>query len=255
MAPSFKYQISDTDFVYTELSYLDRKYDKDDIDGVQNNSLSDNETIGLTTGWERIYSERLTAGMALSYVTYEANADTFQTDYDSYSAFLTATYRLTERWSFTGRGGYTRLESERKIVQGPLLEDTTSGTQFGVVATYGGDYNNYTIEVARELNPSGEGVINEQDLIAFNWQRDLSERVSLNLAASYQQTQNTADFDNVDRDYMVFSPTVSWFLKENLALDFGYQYRKVKGDTITSADSNMVFMTLNYDWDGVRFSR
>lgn len=255
LAPSFKYQISDKDFVYTDLSYQDREYDSADSGVGQINSLADNETIGLTAGWERIFSERLTAGMALSYVTYEADADNFQSDYDSYSAFLTATYRMTERWSLTGRGGYTRLESERSIMQGPVLDDTTAGTQFGVVASYVGDYNLYSIEVARELNPSGEGVINEQDLIAFIWQRDISERLTAKLNASYQMTESAADFDNIDREYMVFSPSLSWLLRENLALDFGYQYRKVDGDTTAKADSNMVFMTLNYDWDGIRFSR
>lgn len=55
MAPSFKYQISDTDFVYTELSYLDREYDSADIGVGQINSLADNETLGLTAGWERIF--------------------------------------------------------------------------------------------------------------------------------------------------------------------------------------------------------
>src|SRR5690606_32596710 len=110
IVPWFKYQISDTKVVYNELNYLDREYDSADIGVGQINSLADNETLGLTAGWERIFSERLTGGMALSYVTYEADAENFQSDYDSYSAFLTATYRMTERWSLTGRGGYSRLE-------------------------------------------------------------------------------------------------------------------------------------------------
>lgn len=247
LTPSFQYQVSATDFVYTNLSYRERKYDE--------NQFLDNETISLTGGWFRNFSERLSAGLALTYVEYEAESIDRKAEYDSYNLAVTSSYRLSEQWSMAGQVGYRTLKSENEIINGPTFSDRTSGSLFSLSAIYEGDLNNVTVELARALNPSGEGVVNEQDSLRVNWQRQLAARLAFGLAASYQQTESASDFDNIDRDYMTFAPSLRWDLQENVSLNFGYQFRKQKGDTVQDAESNMVFVTLNYDWGGWLYSR
>ena len=247
IAPRYQYQLTARDFLYTNLSYQDRSYD--------DNQFLDNETYSLTGGWRRNFTERLSAGLALTYIDYEAEAANRTSEYEAYNLNVTSTYRLSELWSLAGQVGYNTLDSENNIINGPTFKDTSSGTLYSLSAIYEGDLNNITVKIAKALNPSGEGVVNEQESISVDWKRQIASQLDFGLLASYQQTTSASDFDNTDRDYMTFSPSLRWRLEENIALNFGYQFRKQEGDTAQDAESNMVFLTLNYDWGGLLYSR
>jgi len=251
LSPSFQYQLTERDFVYTNLSYLKRTYSGTSL----NDDFLDNETYSYTGGWFRNFSERLSAGLALTYATYEAESDFRESEYDTYNLAVTSEYRLNQQWSFSGQVGYRTVQSKNSFVNGETLKDRNSGSLFSLTTKYEGLNNEFSVAIARELNPSGEGVVNEMDSIRFDWLRMLTERVDFTLSGLYQQTQDIDNFNNTNRDYMSISPGLRWALQENIALNFGYQFRKQKGDNIETADSNMVFVTLNYDWGGKRFSR
>lgn len=252
LAPSIQYQLSERDFIYTNLSYLKRTYDDSDT---LNNDFLDNETYSYTGGWFRNFSERLSAGLALTYATYEAESSVRESEYDTYNLAVTSEYRMNQQWSFSGQVGYRTVDSENSFANGVRLKDRSSGSLFSLSANYEGLNNEFLVTIARELNPSGEGTVNEMDSISFEWLRMLTERVDFTLNGLYQQTQDIDNFNNTERDFMSISPGLRWALQENVALNFGYQYRKQKGDNVETADSNMVFVTLNYDWGGKRFSR
>jgi predicted porin len=247
IAPRYEYQLTARDFIYTNLSYEERSYDED--------QFLDNETYTLTGGWRRNFTERLTGGLALTYIDYEAESSNRTSEYEAYNLNLTSTYRLSELWSLAGQVGYNTLDSENTIISGPTFEDKSSGTLYSLSAIYEGDLNNVSIEIAKALNPSGEGVVNEQESISLDWQRQIANQLNFGLLTTYQKTTSASDFDNTDRDYMTFSPSLRWRLEENIALNLGYQFRKQEGDTVEDAESNMVFLTLNYDWGGLLYSR
>ena len=247
IAPRYQYQLTARDFLYTNLSYQDRSYDED--------QFLDNETYSLTGGWRRNFTERLSAGLALTYIDYEAEAANRTSEYEAYNLNVTSTYRLSELWSLSGQVGYNTLDSENNIINGPTFKDTSSGTLYSLSAIYEGDLNNVTIEIAKALNPSGEGVVNEQESISVDWQRRIASQLNFGLRASYQETTAATDFDNTDREYMTFSPSLRWRLQENTTLNMGYLFRKQEGDSVQDAESNMVFLTLNYDWGGLLYSR
>lgn len=247
LAPRYQYQLTARDFIYTNLNYQDRSYDED--------RFIDNETYALTGGWRRNFTERLSGGLALTYIEYEAESIDRTSEYDAYNLNVTSTYRLSELWSLAGQVGYNTLDSENKINNGPTFSDKSSGTLFSLSAIYEGDLNNISIEIAKALNPSGEGVVNEQESISIDWQRRIASRLDFGFNASFQKTTSASDFDKTDRDYMRFSPSLRWQLEDNIALKLGYQFRKQDGDTVQEAESNMMFLTLNYDWDGLLYSR
>ncbi len=59
-----------------------------------------------------------------------------------------------------------------------------------------------------------------------------------------------------EREYLRFSPSIKWQFERNLGLSMSYNYRQQKrSDPATDATSNAVFVTLLYDWDGLRASR
>lgn len=261
IAPSYQYQLSAKDFVYTNLAYSERTYSSSGSDISGFNNFSDNETISYSGGWNRNFTERLSGGVALTYVTYEAESDITQSEYDSYNISLTGSYALTEKWSVDGSFGYRTTDSENTFGNGLASSDTSSGTLFDFSVIYLGEVNRLTLAISRSLSPSGEGVVNEQDQIALNWNRDLSERLSFSLDTTYQESTSVDQFSSIDREYLTIAPSVNWQLREKLSLDFGYRYRRQSGTVFGNfsnsddIDSNMLYLTINYNWDGIRFSR
>ena len=255
LSPSYQYQFSERDFAYTSLNYNERTYDT--------SGFSDNETTSLTLGWRRNLSERLTGGLALTYAQYESESEFIESEYDSYNLSVTGSYIFTERWSFSGQVGYRTSDSEtQSVFGGPKQTDTSGGSLFDFSANYTGELNTLSFSISRSLNPSGEGVVNETDRVSVSWNRNIAETVSVSLNTSYQETQSADDLSNTEREYFTLSPALNWQLQTNLALKLGYQYRQQKGNTFggfdtnnDKVDSNMFFLTVNYNWDGLRFSR
>lgn len=255
LAPNYQYQFTERDFAYTSLNYSDRTYDT--------GGFSDNESLSLTGGWRRNLSERLTGGLALTYSQYESESEFLESEYDSYNLSVTSTYMMSERWSFSGQVGYRATDSEtQSLLGGPNQTDRSAGSLFNFTANYLGELNTLTFSLSRSLNPSGEGVVNETDRLSFSWSRNIAETLSFSVNTTYQETQSADDLTNTDREYFTFSPALNWQLQRNLALKMGYQYRQQKGTSFVGfnttgdkVDSNMVFLTVNYDWDGLRFSR
>jgi hypothetical protein len=219
--------------------------------------------MSFTGGWRRNLSERLTGGLALTYSQYESESELLESEYDSYNFSVTSTYMMSERWSFSGQVGYRTTDSEtQSLFGGPSQTDRSAGSLFNFTANYLGELHTLTSSLSRSLNPSGEGVVNETDRLSFTWIRNIAETLSLSVNTTYQETQSVDELSNTEREYLTFSPSLNWQLQRNLALKMGYQYRQQKGTSFggfnttgDKVDSNMVFLTVNYDWDGLRFSR
>lgn len=255
VSPTYRYQFTEKDSVYGSYTYSERTYTDS---GVSQNAfgtnLNDNKTHSITGGWQHSITERLTGGLALTYSNYESSGIQ-QSEYDTYNFAFTSSYLLSEKWSLSGQVGYRTLENEITPILGPTVTDESSGSLFSFSSIYQGEINDVTFTLGRSLNPSGEGVVNEQDRISVNWRRSLSETLSFSLNTSYQETQTADDINTTDREYMQFSPSLAWRLQEDLTLRFGYEYREQKGTSVDAVDSNRFFLTIGYDWSGLRFSR
>lgn len=256
LSPSYSYQLTEKDSLYGSYNYSDRTYSDsgptDDPFGTTN--LNDNTTHSLTGGWQHSITERLTGGLAVTYANYESTGNQ-ESEYDTYNFAITSSYLLSEKWSLSGQVGYRTLENEITPQVGPVVTDESSGSLFSFASTYDGEINSVSFTLGRSLNPSGEGVVNEQDRISLNWRRSLSDTLSFNINTSYQETQTADSINTTDRKYLQFSPSMAWQLEEDFTLHFGYQYREQEGSTTDAIDSNMVYLTIGYDWSGLSFSR
>lgn len=256
ISPTYNYQLTEKDSVYASYNYSERKYTDTDnnIDNPLGTNFNDNKTHTITTGWQRTWTEKLTAGLALTYAQYESEGIQ-QSEYDTYNFSVTSSYLLSEKWSISGQFGYRTLENERTLLGGSKITDKSSGSLFNLSTKYTGEINSLSFSLSRSLAPSGEGNVNEQDRVSLTWDRKVSEKLSFNINTSYQESQTVDRFNTTDREYFQFSPGMSWKLQEDLNLRFGYQYREQKSSDRGNADGNMVFITVGYDWDGLRYSR
>ena len=178
-----------------------------------------------------------------------------QSEYDTYNVSVTSSYLLSEKWTISGQFGYRSLENEITPIVGPTVTDKSTGTLFDLASKYTGEINNVALSISRSLTPSGEGNVNERDRVSLTWDRKLSEVLTFNIMTAYQESQSVDQFTTTDREYFEFAPSMTWKLQEQLNLRFGYQYRERKSLDSGAIDSNMVFLTVGYDWDGLRYSR
>lgn len=247
IAPSFSHQLTEQDSVSINGSYSERDYSTSDF--------SDNDTVSITGGWNHVFTERLTGGLSATVSNYQADALTFSSDDDTYGLSATAEYALSELWQLNGQAGIRRLNSERKFTSGFKESDNSSGGTVDFSATRTGEIDTFTIGLSRGLIPSSTGDVNEQDRIHLAYSRNISDRLTAGLTASYQETTSALDSGSEKRENINVSPSLRWQLERNVGLNLAYVYREQQRDSAPTVDSNAVSLTLTYDWDGIRVSR
>jgi len=147
------------------------------------------------------------------------------------------------------------LDSENNPAIGPQTSDQSSGLNYSISTTREDELNSYTFSASRSLTPSSEGDVNEQDAYKFSYRRNFTEKLSGSLSASYRKYRSADDLDSTETKYIDFSPSLSWKLAEDWALVFSYRYRSVDESDGKDVDSNALSFNIDYNWDGIRFSR
>lgn len=254
ISPSLSYRLTELDSLTSRLSYTERTYDSS---ATNLSNLSDNETLDLNLAWQHRFSERLSGGFSAAYINYEAESDLFKNQYDSYALSATSSYNLSQLWQLSGQVGVRVLDSEISPIIGPSSSDRSNGSTYSFSAVRTDELNELMLTFSKALLPSSTGAVNEQDAYQLSYTRNLSEQVSAGLSASYREFENTTDDFSVNDEttYSEISPHLRWKLDRNLALVFNYKYRNYERSESSDATSNAIFMTIDYDWDGIRFSR
>ena len=259
ISPSFSYRLTELDTISTSLSYQTRKQSDDSSNNNSilgsSSNLTDNETASLNLAWQHQYTERLNGGLSFTYVNYQAESDRLDNQYDSYSLGLTSEYQLSELWSVNGLLGARYLDSVNSPVIGPETSDQSTGLDYSVSTTREDELNSYTLSASRSLTPSSEGDVNEQDAYTITYRRNFTEKLTGNLSASYRKYRSADDLDSTETKYFDFSPSLSWKLDEDWSLVFGYRYRSVDESDGKNVDGNALTFNIDYNWNGIRFSR
>jgi predicted porin len=250
--PSFSYNLTELDRLITGFGYTERKFDNS---GSSTNDLSDNEIIDVSVAWQHSFSERLTGGLSALFMNYEAETDAFTNEFDSYALSATSTYALSELWQLGGELGLRYLDSELTPNIGPSISETSTGETYAFSASRKDELSELQLTATRALLPSSRGEVNEQDAYHVSYTRNLTERLAASIYANYRKFESVDETFATDTEYTELSPNLRWSLAQNLALVFAYKYRSVKRSDSGDADSNAVLVTLDYNWDGIRFSR
>lgn len=257
ISPSFSYRLTELDTVSTTLSYQKRLQSTASNNSLLANSsnLTNNETKSLNLAWQHQYSERLSGGVSVGYVNYQAESNNLDNEYDSYTAGFTSTYQLTELWAVSGLLGARYLNSENNLSNGITSTDTSSGLNYSFSATKKDELDSITLSASRSLVPSSEGDVNEQDAYTLSYSRALTEKLNVNLSSSYREYTSADDINSNTTKYIDFSPNLRWKLYEEWSFVFGYRYRSIDESDGKNVNSNAVTFNIDYNWDGIHFSR
>jgi len=248
ISPSFSYQLTERDSLSVNASYSEREYSTTDFSNSRNRQLS--------TSWQHQFTERFNGGVSFSFGNNKSNSLTSFTDDDTYNLSLTTNYDLSEVWGINGSVGVRQLDSERTDGFGVTEKNKSSGSSLDLTISYKKNQDTASVSLSRSVSPSSSGEVNEQDKISANWSRNLTENLSAGINASFQTTRSADGANNDDRENISVSPTLNWTFSPDASLGLSYKYRQQKeSDAGTTASSNAIMLTLNYNWDGLRVSR
>jgi len=234
-APAYNYQLTQRDNLGLSFGYTERQYSEA--------TSSDNQSYTLGGNWAHDLSERTILRANLSYTNYEAQGALTETKSDIWRASVGATYNWSERTTLTALLGANWQDLEERTV---LLNQSTQSTNSGSLASVQWNHqtlqSTYTASYSRDLSPSSDGAVREQDKLSLGWRYELSELSNVSVNGSWLQSTD----DTQTREFMSFSPAYSRQLSRNMTLGARYDFKYQKREDEPSADSNQIQMNLVY---------
>ena len=272
VSPSYFFQLTELDSLQLSGTYYETTYTGD-----ESNSFSDNEVGIAKLGWNRIWNERLTGSFSISYGHFLSlangldNVNTFNTSTlsDVYGIDYSGRYALSENWKVSAGAGLRLVESKTTTtLNSPLFgrirsdnNNTDLGWDADLDIVYTGEQLFGSFIFHRGLSPSGNGFLNNETSINLNLGFNITERLVANLTSTYiLTTLASINNDNVERNNFDIGPSIDWAMARDWMISASYRYRFQRvdrGDIFgsTRADSNLVMLSLGYNWDGFSFSR
>ncbi len=265
ISPSVSYQLTEQDEIMLSGGYTDASYDIDnpnDIRG-EDNFPSDYETIFISLGWSRSWSERFTTSIGASVSKYESTrkfGNSLSTTSDSAELTVSLSYMLSEIWELYGEVGGRVTETE--FNRGRNV-DTNAGHVFDIGTIYTGENLTTDFSISQSLMPSSQGQEEDQFKINLEMGYKITERLSTAFVADYQEREPTRGGSSEKRTNFSIQPSLSWRLNPDWTISTSYRYRyqerpvdNLLGLRVAEeASSNLYMISLNYRWQGLSISR
>lgn len=194
----------------------------------------------------------------------------FESESKTNSLQLGAAYDITETWKVSGSVGSRKTESSQVTVETisiPFIglisrlvssENESTGLVYNASLTREFETGRLAMNASQSVNPSSSGTDTESTQLGFTGIREFSTKLSAQLAVSYYQSSTVGDVTTTaDNTRYRVSPTLSWHLDEDLTLNSGYSFTRIKRDVANdeATDSNAVFASLAYTWPRISVSR
>lgn len=187
--------------------------------------VSQVDNYGLSLGWNRTLSEKLTLScyLGLRYTDSEYYYTTYALNFDPGSG--------TFFW-----------QSIKKTISEDDFGGTADISLSGRTETL-----NYKLSYNRDLSYTSTGSPIDRDRLtgSINWK--MSRRLSSGLSAGLYFSKSNDDFSEEDSNYFYLHPHLAYRLMENHSLQLHYMYARTDDKTLdhnSSYDRNRVWLTL-----------
>jgi hypothetical protein len=240
LIPKYEYELNERVTLGAQFGYEIVRYD---ADGTQSNTDYDFAIVDGFARWALTPVSDVTVGAYAS--SYEAQDDTTETD--AYGGRLGYDYRWSEMVGFEAMLFYEQNDTTDFV---PVrFEDTTSNWGGQLTAYREQEVSSWRFTLSRKYIPTGDGGKAESDQLRLQYDRDLSERLSLRGAGRYESRNSlsTTSGGGADRDYARADLFVQWFMTETWYVRGGYSYIWVdRENASSSADNNQLFVSAGY---------
>ena len=264
------------EYLFTETTWLElsTSYSKTAYDNGERYGLRDYDY--LTPAVRLIHQlnpkTQVFGTYSYSKVDYDTSAELAS---KTHAVQLGASYDITERWNISGSIGSRRTETSAVVPEAvpcpapfdflacgvDYVPRDSQSTGLVYDARLTREFETGSIEVSAEQSvvPSSLGTDTESTRIGLTGVHRFSTKLWAQLAVSYLDSSTvggTTTRADIER-YRV-APSLTWRLDEALTLKAGYTYRRVERGALqrdSTADSNLVFVSLGYAWPRMAMSR
>lgn len=279
-SPSLQNVIRETEVVLA-LAYTDAAV----LRGSYNYALTDRWSIGATVGGyanrydsvegtDALSDDRgYNVGGALRYAVSDRMQLTYLLGYSYYTSdvtssdVVTTTVGVVHQFSphFTvsaSVGGFWSDTTAKRDLLGqqPVVAGesrSSDGIFFGGNIGYAfSEQARFDLNLTENLAPSSIGTISKSDNVGLAFSHQFSERLTGRVGASYVRTSFPSALDDSYTDKTVQGQVgLSYQLAERWKLEAGYQYTRTEySQSSSEPNSNVVFVSVGYNWPGASFT-
>jgi hypothetical protein len=253
--------------LYSKISYSNSRGGVISNTGIDSLNFSGNDTYAVNLGGNHAWSPRLSLNGKLNFSNIQYTGSNTLTQ-NQFGFQLGASYTINHYWAVSAGGG-------------PVWVDSSGGTSLslGNVAniniSYKDQLSQFSTGYSNSVNPSAIGQTLQTHSVFANYSYHLTQHLLLDLNSSFtlsksiggQSTDSPAS--QFDRNYFTGAAGITWELAKNWKLKGSYVYswqdyqqaQNVQNSNVGTnlnvgtSDSNLVMLSLNYSWDGIRISR
>lgn len=273
VTPSWTWQWTLRDQLILSPSYSKTSYNNPINNIVSSTGLnfSGNETYSVDLGGNHEWTKRLSLNekLVFSNIQYTGSGSLTQ---NLYGFQLGANYKISHNWTTSAYGGPMWVDSQQSSnnVTDRQSSSLTLGNVAAVRLNYDGQLTQFSIGFTNSVNPSAIGQTLQTSSIFANYSYRLTEDLLLDLASNYSRSESVDNFSSnqFKRNYYTVAPSIVWELARDWKLKSSYTYNWQEFQQANifqnsanrnlnngSIDSNVVMVSLDYSWDGIRISR
>lgn len=265
------------EYMFTESNWIEASvaFTKQEYDEGQRYGLFDYDylTPGLRIVHQYDPQTQVFGILSHSKVDYD-RADELESTTDSLQ--VGASYDITETWKVSGSVGSRRTDTSSLVPTAvprpgleflfPFIYDVafvsrdaeSTGMVYDASLTREFETGSLSLSGSQSVTPSSTGTDAEKTVFSLYGTYKMSDKLSAGLAASFYQSSTVGGVTTrADYDRYRIGPSLTWRLDEDLTLNTGYNYTRVKDGAIRTQtrDSNAVFMSIGYTWPRMAMSR
>ena len=271
LAPAWSWQWTPLDQLsfrptYSQISYSGLGADNNTA---SNLGFQNNTTYGLDLSELHQWNRRLsfTTGLFFSATEYSGTGASNQ---NMFGFQLGSQYAISRFWSINGGGGGRWVQSPSTF--GLADSNNSNSLLFTEIANldlnYTGRRMSFSIGYSRTVNPSSFGQVLEYNSIITSFSYQLTKELSFAIDGSFLKSQSVGQSiyqTAQDRNYYTASTRLSWNFTKEWQLSASYRFRRQEYPDVgqesaanqfgDAQNSNALMLHLNYNWEGLRFSR
>lgn len=258
------------------------------INGVSTTSESETDTLGLQAGYTRNFTETLVGSLSAGARRSDSSSETVQsfgatTPINVGGSRVTASnarnrvdltgdtirvpagsnllvsgifpFLAPDGTDFTAPPGTLLLVPPQAGVLVADSDETSTGLAINASIEQQLETMDWELTFSRTLTPQGDGDLTERDQLTLALDQRFSERLRGDLDARYFQDSSLDGGGQDEREFLRVAAGVRWRLSRFWSVSSRYQYRRNKRDSIGTAESNGLFVSLNYNGDKTAWSR
>ena len=233
--PNFNYQLTERSSLGLRYRFNDTTYDDNEITG-----LTDFKRHSITGRFQTQVTEKNAVLVLLTGSRFDSDSGN-TTDNVELQVGLSHDFDETTNVGFTLGGRRTEFDTATE-------DDSSNGFVARLRARKLGGLTRFSFRLERRLSPSGIGDEVETDEFNFNMTRRLSPLLRFSLRSrGFENESIRTRTSSANKRRFYVQPKLSWQITQNWYFETSYQYtRQKRFDSPDSADSNSVFVSINY---------